>query len=222
MPGRDAETLSTLPTSFDDASHPRFRMPRANHAAVAIWPIAIAAAAPGRPQLSACGCANRRSAAMVPAPVHVHAAIGATPSPWPMYTPSAALEAAKKGKPSARVATYARTMGAVSGGTCIMRSSGSASAASPTARTAPTKKLVVVAAVAVRRVVAAAAAASAASVSSSAPKKGVSPAAVASASRAFAAFAAALATAVVTTTDIAKHISAANAKSDDEGASAAR
>ena len=148
-----------------------------------------------------------------------------------MCTPSAALEAAKNGKPSARVATYARTMGAVSGGTCMTWSSGSANAANPIASTAPTKKLVVVAAVATRRVVAAAAAASAARrarVSENSDKPSFSenpsfsPGAARSASRAFVAFAAAFATAVVTTTDIAKHISAANAKSDDEGASAAR
>ena len=142
-----------------------------------------------------------------------------------------ALEAAKNGKPSARVAAHARTMGAVSGGTCMTWSSGSANAANPIASTAPTKKLVVVAAVATRRVVAAAAAASAARrarVSENSEKPSFSenpsfsPGAARSASRAFVAFAAAFATAVVTTTDIAKHISAANAKSDDEGASAAR
>ena len=110
-------------------------------------------------------------------------------------------------------------------------SSGSANAANPIASTAPTKKLVVVAAVATRRVVAAAAAASAArraarvSENSEKPSFSENPSlsrAPRSASRAFVAFAAAFATAVVTTTDIAKHISAANAKSDDEGASAAR
>ena len=165
-----------------------------NQALVVICPSEMAAAAPGRPSPSASGCAAARSATSVTAPVHIHAHIGVTPSRCPTNTPSAAFDAAKNGSPSARTLTYIRTSGAVSAGTCMRRSSGPASAVSATASAPPETKRAVTAAVAVRGRF---------SGSSAIPD-------------------AALATAVVTTTLTAKHISAANAKRLDDGANAAR
>ena len=168
------------------------------------WPKEMAAADPGSPSPSAAGCAAATMTPRVMTPVAVHATIGVTPSLCPMNTPSAALDAAKNGKPSARTATYVRTTGAISGGTCMRLRSGPARAASAHANTAPDTKDAVTAAVMVFRCFVA-------SSSSEPPPFGLrdSPAAT-------------FAIVFVTTMDTAKHISAAKAKSEDDGASAAR
>ena len=106
------------PSPSGHASHPFLDKPLKNHAAVSAWPRETAAADPGSPRPSASGCAAATMTPRVTAPVAVHATIGVTPSLCPMNTPSAALDAAKNGSPSARTATYVRTMGATSGGTC--------------------------------------------------------------------------------------------------------
>ena len=95
-------------------------------------------------------------------------------------------------------------MGATSGGTCMRLRRGPASAASAHASTAPDTKDAATAAVIVFRCFAASS-----SSSSSEPPARDSPAAT-------------FAMVFVTTMDIAKHISAAKAKSEDDGASAAR
>ena len=87
------------------ASHPFRASPRKNQSAVSACPREMAAALPGRPSPSALGCAARTMTPRVMTPVAVHATIGVTPSRCPMNTPSAALDAAKNGSPSARTAT---------------------------------------------------------------------------------------------------------------------
>mmetsp|Transcript_4339 Transcript_4339/g.19386 ORF Transcript_4339/g.19386 Transcript_4339/m.19386 type:complete len:386 (+) Transcript_4339:453-1610(+) len=204
-PASDVPTSPTPPSPSPSghASHPFLAKPLKNHAAVSAWPRETAAADPGSPRPSASGCAAATMTPRVTAPVAVHATIGVTPSLCPMNTPSAALDAAKNGRPSARTATYVRTMGATSGGTCMRLRRGPASAASAHASTAPDTKDAATAAVIVFRCFAAS------SSSSSEPPARDSPAAT-------------FAMVFVTTMDIAKHISAAKAKSEDDGASAAR
>ena len=135
-------------------------MPRANHAAVAIWPAAIARGARETRAERRRGARRTRSAAIDAAPVHVHAAIGATPSPWPMCTPSAALEAAKNGKAQrASRRTRARCSRRLRGDVHDVEQRVRQRGESDREHRTDEEILVVVAAVATRRVGAAAAAA---------------------------------------------------------------
>mmetsp|Transcript_3686 Transcript_3686/g.16953 ORF Transcript_3686/g.16953 Transcript_3686/m.16953 type:complete len:282 (-) Transcript_3686:1442-2287(-) len=98
-------TSAPSPSPSGHASHPFRASPRKNQSAVSACPREMAAALPGRPSPSALGCAARTMTPSVMTPVAVHATIGVTPSRCPMNTPSAALDAAKNGSPSARTAT---------------------------------------------------------------------------------------------------------------------
>mmetsp|Transcript_11779 Transcript_11779/g.32628 ORF Transcript_11779/g.32628 Transcript_11779/m.32628 type:complete len:285 (+) Transcript_11779:266-1120(+) len=104
-PPAPASPTAPSPSPSGHASHPFRASPRKNQSAVSACPREMAAALPGRPSPSAAGCAARTMTPRVMTPVAVHATIGVTPSRCPMNTPSAALDAAKNGSPSARTAT---------------------------------------------------------------------------------------------------------------------